>query len=336
MIISFITMIISFLSSFFITPFVSKFAVKNKILDHPNIRKVHKIPIPSIGGISIVFSFYLGIFLVFGFSFITFIFIIPSIFIVIAGILDDVLLVNPIIKLLLQFIASIIFIFLNHDNIFVFLNFQGYLFFLNYISILIWLIGTSNAVNLIDGLDGLAAGVSFISSLTLGIICLLTANNNYAIISFLLSFSILGFIKYNFYPAKIFMGDTGALFLGFILGELSILGTLKGATFISFILPVLILGIPIFDTFWSIVRRLVSKDSIINADKKHLHHRLIKIGFTHKQTVLFIYYLSAILGVTAILIRSFNILESIFLFAIICFILFLLLYKMGLFKNNFN
>lgn len=158
--------------------------------------------------------------------------------------------------------------------------------------------------------------------------------NTYGIVTFILSASILGFLKYNFYPASIFMGDTGALFLGFILGELAILGALKGATFISFMLPILILGIPILDTVWSIFRRAMAGKPIMNADKNHLHHRLLNRGFSHRQTVLFIYCISAILGITAILVSGISTINMVIVVIAVVLIILLLFAQMGLFSKT--
>lgn len=337
MIITLVAIAVTLLISFSVVPLVKKIAFKVDALDYPNDRKVHTMPTPRLGGIGIVVSFYVGIFIVFGFTQTAISIIFPSIFVVLAGILDDIFTISPKLKLFLQFMGAIVFVSFGGNHIISFFMVEGVPLPLNELSLVItvlWLIGASNAVNLIDGLDGLAGGVSLISSLSLGLLCILIGNNTYAIVTFILAASILGFLKYNFYPASIFMGDTGALFLGFILGELAILGALKGATFISFILPILILGVPILDTLWSIIRRALSGKPIMNADKNHLHHRLLRKGFTHRQTVLFIYCISAILGVTAVLSSGLETMEMVITIILVIVVILLLFLQMGLFSKK--
>ena len=337
MIITLVAIGISLILSFALVPLVKKIALKVDALDYPNNRKVHTMPTPRLGGIGIVVSFYVGIFIVFGFTQTAVSIIFPSIFVVLAGILDDIFTISPKLKLFLQFMAALVFVSFGGNHIISFFMVEGQPLPLNELSLVItvlWLIGASNAVNLIDGLDGLAGGVSLISSLSLGLLCILIGNNTYGIVTFILAASILGFLKYNFYPASIFMGDTGALFLGFILGELAILGALKGATFISFMLPILILGIPILDTVWSILRRALSGKPIMNADENHLHHRLLNRGFSHRQTVLFIYCISAILGVTAVLVSGISTINMVIVVVAVVLIILLLFAQMGLFSKT--
>ena len=332
-----IAIVVALVISFLVMPLVKKIAVKLGVLDYPDKRKVHTMPIPRLGGLGIVVSFYIGIIIAFGFSQITLQLLVPPLFIILAGLLDDFFTIKPVTKLILQFAGAVTFILLNPNSLITFFNVNGQVVALHQLSVvitIIWLIGASNAINLIDGLDGLAGGVSLIASLVLGLICLLMANYIYGIMAFVLAASIAGFLKYNFYPASIFMGDTGALFLGFILGEISVLGTLKGAAIISILLPILVLGVPIFDTLWSIIRRLISRKPIMIADKNHLHHRLLRAGFTHRQTVLFIYGISAVLGVVAILVRYYNLWQTFIIVGIVLFILFLLFWRMGLFKKD--
>ena len=337
MMITLVAVGVTLLLSFALVPLVKKIAFKVDALDYPNNRKVHTMPTPRLGGIGIVVSFYVGIFIVFGFTQTAISIIFPSMFVVLAGILDDIFTISPKVKLFLQFMGALVFVSFGGNHIISFFMVEGQQLPLNELSLVItvlWLIGASNAVNLIDGLDGLAGGVSLISSLSLGLLCILIGNNTYGIVTFILAASILGFLKYNFYPASIFMGDTGALFLGFILGELAILGALKGATFISFILPILILGIPILDTVWSIIRRVLSGKPIMNADKNHFHHRLLNRGFSHRQTVLFIYCISAILGVTAVLASGISTINMVIVVVVVVVIILLLFAQMGLFSKT--
>jgi UDP-GlcNAc:undecaprenyl-phosphate GlcNAc-1-phosphate transferase len=170
----------------------------------------------------------------------------------------------------------------------------------------IWIVVVTNTVNLIDGLDGLAAGISAIAAVTLSYIAILNHRYDAAMITLILAGSSIGFLPYNFNPAKIFMGDAGALFLGLVLSAISVDGALKGATAITVVVPILALGVPIFDTAFAILRRLINKRPIMEADKGHLHHRLMSIGFGQKKTVLSMYLISALLGAGAIALLKQN------------------------------
>jgi UDP-GlcNAc:undecaprenyl-phosphate/decaprenyl-phosphate GlcNAc-1-phosphate transferase len=167
----------------------------------------------------------------------------------------------------------------------------------------LWIVGVTNAINLIDGLDGLAAGVSAIATATMLALAVMMGNVAVILLCAILLGSILGFLVYNFHPAKIFMGDSGALFLGFTLATLSVLG-FKQATVISFVVPLLILGVPISDTFFAILRRRITKTPISVADKGHLHHCLLRIGFSHRATVLIIYGIATVFGLAAVLLSQ--------------------------------
>jgi len=163
-----------------------------------------------------------------------------------------------------------------------------------------WIVGLTNAINLMDGLDGLAAGVSGIAAVSIGVIAWLEGFTSVGTLALVLGVSALAFLRFNFYPAKIFMGDTGALFLGYSLSVLSIMGLTKMATTVSLFLPILVLGVPIFDTLLAIVRRLMKKAPIFSPDKDHLHHRLMAIGLSHKKTVLAVYGVCIFLSLSAI------------------------------------
>jgi UDP-GlcNAc:undecaprenyl-phosphate GlcNAc-1-phosphate transferase len=169
-----------------------------------------------------------------------------------------------------------------------------------------WIIGITNAVNLIDGLDGLAAGMALIASVTLAIIAWTEGHMAVVYLALILAGATLGFLKYNFHPAQIFMGYTGSMFLGFTLATLAIMGLGKSATIISLPIPILILGVPIFDTAFAIVRRYLNAKPIFQADKEHLHHRLLALGLSHKQTVLVIYGLNVVLATSAVMLTQFT------------------------------
>ncbi len=169
---------------------------------------------------------------------------------------------------------------------------------------IIWIVAITNAVNLIDGLDGLAVGVSAISTASITVIALMVAETNVAVVLAALFGACLGFIPYNMNPAKIFMGDTGATFLGYILATLSVTGLFKMYAIISFAVPFLILGVPIFDICFAFLRRIAKGQNPMKADRGHVHHRLIDMGFSQKQAVAISYMLAAILGLAAVLLTS--------------------------------
>jgi UDP-GlcNAc:undecaprenyl-phosphate GlcNAc-1-phosphate transferase len=171
----------------------------------------------------------------------------------------------------------------------------------SYIITILWIVGITNTVNLIDGLDGLATGVSAIASLCIAYAAYIHGAYPVCIAMLAIAGGTIGFLPYNFHPAKIFMGDGGSLFLGFMLASLSIVGPVKGATIMAVIMPVLVLGVPIFDTAFAILRRLVNHRPIMEADKGHLHHRLMAAGMGQRRTVMTLYGISAIMGVAAVL-----------------------------------
>lgn len=301
------TLIVAFLVSFAATPIVKQLAFKIGALDIPkDNRRMHKKPIPVIGGLAIFYGFIVAI-LCFceidkGVQGI----LIGSVIIVALGLLDDVMDLKPIYKLIVQIIAAAIVV-AHGVTIDHFTN-PNFFSDVRYISLgiwsvpitIIWIVGVTNAVNLIDGLDGLAVGVSSISSISLLVVALITGETNLAIIAAAIAGAGFGFYPYNMYPASIFMGDTGATFLGFVLSSISILGLFKSYAVISFAIPFLILGLPIFDTGFAIVRRLLNGQSPMSADRGHLHHRLIDLGFNQKQSVSILCIASGLLSLSAV------------------------------------
>lgn len=285
------------------TPLVKKLAYKIKALDEPTERKVHNKPMPRLGGLAICLGFWLTVLLTTEMTGELYGLLAGGLLITLVGIVDDVKGVTARQKLFVQIVASCVVIYAGVRVDFITHPFKGVisLGYWSYPLTLLWIIGVTNAVNLIDGLDGLAAGVSGIAAVTLGIIAYLETSSQAAALAFILAASIFGFLKYNFHPAQIFMGDTGSLFLGFNLSVLAIIGLTKSATFISLFLPVVVLGIPILDTLFAIVRRYVGGKPIFSADKEHLHHRLLRLGFTHQHVVLAMYGVSIILSLSAII-----------------------------------
>jgi UDP-GlcNAc:undecaprenyl-phosphate GlcNAc-1-phosphate transferase len=284
------------------TPFVKKLAIRWGVVDQPDHRKVHTRIMPRMGGLAIYAAYVVAFFLfVPKTSEAIGIFIGGSI-IVLTGALDDKYQLSPKMKMLGQLIASAIVIAFGLKVDFINLPFNGQINFA-WLSIpitLFWLVGVTNAVNLIDGLDGLAAGVSGIAVTAIMIMSFLMGNTLSLILSVILLGSVIGFLFFNFHPAKIFMGDTGALFLGFNLAVLSILG-FKQLTLIAFVVPILILGVPLSDTFYAIIRRIVNKKPISQPDKNHLHHCILSMGFSHRGTVVMIYGISTLFAVSAVL-----------------------------------
>ncbi len=196
---------------------------------------------------------------------------------------------------------------------------------------IIWIVGVTNTVNLIDGLDGLAAGVSIIAAATLFIVSLQEGQFITAVLTAALAGSALGFLRFNFYPARIFMGDGGAMMIGFILASVSIIGALKSAAAMTLFVPVLALGIPIFDTAFAIIRRVYYKKPIARADHGHLHHRLLALGWNHKQSVLIVYIMSTVLGAVAIVVNGLNFQNGMLLIIMSFIFLLYSCYRLGIF-----
>lgn len=301
---------VAFAISLAATPLVKTLAYKIGAIDVPDDeRRVHKKPIPRLGGLAIFYGFLISL-LCFAnpIDNQTRGLIIGSLIIVGVSIIDDVKQLRAIVKLAAQVLAAAVAVWhdIRIDAISVpeFISDTGFVE-LGMWSIpvsMVWIIGVTNAVNLIDGLDGLAVGVSSIASFSLFFIAILGGEESVAIIAAALAGGCLGFLPYNFNPAKIFMGDTGSQFLGYMLSVICIQGLFKGYAIISFIVPFLIMGLPLFDTLFAIIRRAWNHKPIMGADRGHLHHRLLDSGFSQKQTVAILYIITTILGLSAVLI----------------------------------
>lgn len=299
------------LISFLATPLVKNLAYKVGAIDVPkDNRRMHHEPIPRLGGLAIFIAFLFTVIVLADIDRTTRGILLGAIMIVILGVMDDIMTLKALPKFLVQIAAAGVAVyhgcviqFISNPNIFSPLDYLN----LGWLSIpvtIIWIVAITNAVNFIDGLDGLAVGVSAISTASLLIIALMVEELNIAIILAALLGSCLGFIPYNKNPAKIFMGDTGATFLGFILATLSVQGLFKLYAIISFAVPFLILGIPIFDICFAFLRRIAKGQNPMKADRGHVHHRLIDMGFNQKQAVAISYMLTAILGLAAVLLTS--------------------------------
>lgn len=333
----FLYLIICFVASVLITPLVKKLAIKWKVTDQPNYRKVHQKTMPRLGGLAIYISFIIGLIITHEDSPYLWPIIIGSLIIVLTGILDDKYDLPPRYKLIGQLLAAIVAIRGGFDLEFINLPFGGQLEF-GYFTIpltILWIVGMTNAINFIDGLDGLAAGVSSIALITLSIMAFIQGDPFVITISLVLLGSTLGFLVYNFYPAKIFMGDSGALFLGYMIAVLSLLG-FKNVTFVSFVIPIIILGVPISDTFFAIIRRLVNRKPLASADQQHLHHRLISSGFSHRQTVLIIYGIAIMFSLAAVIFSMATVWGSLLILAVLLLVIELFAELIGLAGKNYR
>ena len=289
----FIIVIVTFLASLILVPIVKKIAIHINAMDEPNERKIHKVPMPRLGGLAIFLAFLLGYMLYGEISTQMLSILIGSFLLILVGIIDDIHSVKARYKLIVQIVAAAIVV-LYGDLSFTELSVFGYNIYFNdffgaLLSIL-FIVAITNAINLIDGLDGLAAGISSIYFLTIAIIAFILnrIGGLDVIISLIMLGSTLGFLFHNFPPAKIFMGDTGSLFLGFMISIIALLGY-KVTTFTSLIVPIIILAIPIFDTVFAILRRLLKGQNIGVADKEHFHHQLLKMKYSPTKSILIIY-----------------------------------------------
>lgn len=330
--------LISFVISLALTPVVIKVGPKLGFLDIPkDNRRMHKRPMPIAGGIAIYIAATVAILVFIPLNKNILSLIIGSTVILISGLLDDKYSISPKAKIAFQLAAGLM-IALSGSQIEFFTNIINTkeVVWLKYLSIpvtLFWICGITNTVNLIDGLDGLAAGVSLISAVSLMCIAFKMNHVAVAIIAAAVGGSCLGFLPYNFNPAKIFMGDTGALYLGFMLSYISIQGVMKYATTLMIFVPVLVLGVPVFDTAFAMIRRYISGKKIFDADKGHLHHRLLALGLTQRQTVLILYAISLIFGILANVISDFDPVIGIIISLLIIILIFLVGWISGMFKT---
>ena len=297
----------SFILSYFLTPLMSWIALKFNIIDRPGHRKIHTEPKPRTGGIAIYLSFLIIFYFAHKFRFFTRGFenefvglLIGSSIVFFVGIVDDIKQLNAWVKLVGQILASLVLVLygirisLFIPNVYV-----------NSIVTILWVVGITNSFNLLDNMDGLSAGVAGISSLTFFLVYGRQGIVDLNILMIILIGSLIGFLRYNFHPARIFMGDAGSLFIGFILGGTAAIGSyLKGSllTHLPVITPLLILGVPIFDTLSVMYIRWRQHRSIFSADKSHFSHRLVTLGMTQTQAVLFIYLVSFCVGISSILL----------------------------------
>lgn len=294
--------------AYFATPTVKELAIKAGAMDAPDARKVHKEPIPRMGGLAIYVGFVVAILSSMHMSREIAGLLLGGTVILIVGIIDDMKQISAKTKLFGQILAAMIPLLFG-VKIEWLTNPFGDMIYLDYLATpltVFWIVGLTNTVNLIDGLDGLAAGVSTIAAITILMVALQQNFWVVAILTAALAGSALGFLQHNFNPAKIFMGDTGSMFLGYMLAGISVLGTVKSAATIALVVPIVALGLPIMDTAFAIIRRYSNGHPIFKPDKGHLHHRLLDMGLSQKQAVLLMYTISGCLGLSAIVLSEVN------------------------------
>ena len=327
------------------TPAVIVLAAKTGAMDAPDARKVHKGPMPRIGGLAIYCGFMAAILAMLNFAELTqevangvIGLLLGGTLIVIIGLIDDYKNLPAKVKLLGQILAACVVVYFDVRIDVITDPFGDYLY-LEYLAApatVFWIVGLTNTVNLIDGLDGLAAGVSTIASITIMLVALQEDGMIVALFTAALAGAALGFLRYNFNPAKIFMGDTGSMFLGFILAGISVIGAVKCTATIALIVPILALGLPIMDTTFAIIRRYRGGVPIFKPDKGHLHHRLVDLGFSQRQAVLLMYVISALLGLSAVALNEVSGGMSIVIVVCVLLVVFLGARKLGIFRLKTN
>lgn len=338
-----------------LTPFIEKLAVRVGAIDRPGTRKVHDSPVPCWGGLSIFLGFAVALlFAIFQMfrpappsSHLQVVSSISGIslgwealgilagghLILLVGLYDDWRGLSPWAKLGGQIAAAVVLVAFGVTVDFI-TNPLGGVIYLGFFSIPVtvaWVVGVTNALNLVDGLDGLAAGVAVVAAGTVAVVAFGQGEPFVAFCALLLAAAALGFLPYNFHPARIFMGDGGSMFLGFTLASLAVLGLTKSATAFSLILPILILGVPIFDMVFAIIRRILRGQHIFAADRDHLHHRLLNLGLTHRQTVLAIYAVNLVLGGSAVLLTYLTTAQGLMVLFLLSTTVLLAANKLGLF-----
>ncbi|WP_066158219.1 glycosyltransferase family 4 protein [Halalkalibacter krulwichiae] len=333
-----IAFFVSLLVSATTMPLVIKLANTYGFVDHKNNRKIHKETMPRLGGISIIVGTMAGLLIIrpesdhlMGVAF-------GALVIIVTGILDDKYSLGAKTKFAAQLIAAIAVVASGLNIPFITLPFMGQFEFgiFSYVITVIWIVGITNSINLIDGLDGLAGGVATIAISTILIMALLDSFAHVLTIalSVVLIGSTLGFLFFNFHPAKIFMGDAGSLFLGYSIAIISILGLFKSVTFVSLVVPIIILAVPISDTVFAMVRRILNKQGIMSPDKGHLHHCLLAMGYSHRETVLIVYGFSIFFGALAIIFTNATLWASLILLVVLLMVIQLYAEFIGLFGKS--
>lgn len=336
--------VVAFILGLFIVPLVISYSEKKGLMDQPNARKIHSHPIPRLGGVAIWICTILSFLSLIVMNLISYPhrsllsgLLLGSSLIFLLGLIDDIYGLEAKFKFVIQItIASIVFS-LGVKITTIFIPFIGLVDLhpiLSFFGTIAWIVGISNAVNFIDGVDGLAGSVITISSVTLGLIAVALVPSDVvsSIIAFILAGSMLGFLTYNFHPAKIFMGDSGALFAGFLLSVLSIMYQMKSSD-IRMYMPLLILAVPIFDILFSSFRRILKGTSPFVADAEHIHHKLLKFGLSQNKAVLVLVVFSIIMGSIATYIAASDTTKY-FLYAVIISVVMIILNRYAKFGEG--
>nr|WP_114638016.1 MraY family glycosyltransferase [Desulfolucanica intricata] len=332
-------LLVTLTAALVITPQVIKLAFRWGALDRPDPRKVHKRIMPRMGGLAVYLSFVPVVLFTQELTGPVWGLLIGVTLIVLLGIIDDIVGIAPRLKLLGQILVALSVLPFGVSVDFITNPLTGELLYLGFFSIpvtVFWLVTVTNAVNLIDGLDGLAGGTSCIAAVTLAVVSYtqwrifgLAEDLQVMMLALILAAALLGFLRYNFNPAKIFLGDTGSMLLGFSLGTMSVMGVTKSATAISVIIPLVILGIPLLDTVFAIVRRYHNHKPIFQADKEHLHHRLLDLGLSQRQAVLTIYAVNAVLGLSAVVLNLVTTNQAIFILVVLATLIIMAANRVG-------
>lgn len=334
------------------TPLVRFLSFKIGAVDNPNARRINKIPMPTAGGLAVfiafsvsVLGFLPGIIKHLNVNGVYIHYVLPLVLaggiVIVTGLIDDIKELKPLPKLSgILIAATIIWLWTDFRFDDFKIPFGGPLIhfpsWVSFFLTVLWIVAITNAVNLIDGLDGLVSGVSIISLTTMGIVSyffLHDSNIFLPLTIFILVVSIAGFLPYNYHPAIIYLGDTGALFIGFMIGVLSLQG-LKNSTAVAVVTPMIILGVPITDTVVAIIRRHLSGKKFYEADRMHLHHRLLSMGLTHRGTVLVIYAISFIFSLTSLLLNVSSRLGGVLLMVFLLLGVLILSEMVGIFGEN--
>lgn len=336
----FIAFISAVIISFIMTPPARQLAIKVGALDVPkDPRKIHNKPMPYFGGLAIYISIMACMFVYLPHTRTNLFIMAGATIIVLTGVVDDMYGMPAKVKMLMQLIAAFVALrggvqihFITNP-----LSETGMSYLLSWLSYpitLFWIVGITNTINLIDGLDGLASGVASIAATTLLFTAATKGHDFIMMQCAIIAGASLGFLPFNFNPAKIFMGDTGSLLLGYMLAVTSVSGMVKSVAAVALVVPVFALGLPIFDTTFAIIRRYLNNKPIMEADKDHLHHKLMKIGLNQRQTVLIMYFISMMLGIVAVIIADADPFIGIILATIMVIAVFYFAKLAGLFRRK--
>jgi UDP-GlcNAc:undecaprenyl-phosphate GlcNAc-1-phosphate transferase len=335
----FVPFFIALIVAYALTPSVKKLAIKVGAVDRPNARKVHTHIIPRLGGLAIYIGFLAGVLYSMPMNHEMLGLLLGCTAIVCVGIWDDICNIPAKVKLVGQILSAAIPVAFGIQIEWLTNPFGNLIILPEVVAIpltIFWIIGFTNTVNLIDGLDGLAAGVSFIASISMFLMAV--SMNQYlpAMIIISMAGAALGFLQYNFNPAKIFMGDTGSMLLGYTMAVTAVLGLVKTAATIALVVPVIALGLPILDTLFAIIRRKMSGVPIFTPDKGHLHHRLLALGLSQKQAVLIMYCVSIVLGIVAIFVANVNYKTGILTVAVVLAVIIYSAKRIGILHKTTN